>query len=350
MKYKFSIPFCLVLVSAALAQNPNQLSEVEKCQGFTSLFDGTAATFRGQFVNYIRGQDNNSNLDAAWTLDAGTQAITNSGSDIRSKTKYRDFDLRMTYKNTGNQGIYYRFSTIASSAYESGVEFAIDNNPTPAEGPKSSAGAAYDMWAPSTYTYKAYSTSDAAWNELRIVARKDSVEHWLNGTKVVGFRYHSDAWWSAYDNSKWKGVGTYCMKVSGDRRGGFIEEGYIGFQGTHGGKWYIRNLRVLTDTAKVKPGPVATTCTPVGIGSEAGQRSPAFTAERLPGALRIRFAEMTAGKVSVSGMDGRAVPLDARIEGRGEAVVLSGWKQPGIYLLRTTGSDHSVRHEKIFLH
>ena len=353
MKYNISIQLCLVLVSAALSQTPNQLSEVERCQGFTSLFDGNIATFRNQFVNYIRGQDNNTNLEATWSLDATTQAVTitnNNTADIRSKTKYRDFDLRMVYKNTGNQGFYYRFSTVAPSAYESGVELAIDNNATPAEGPKSSAGAAYDMWAPSSYTYKAYNTAEASWNELRVVVKKDSVEHWMNGTKVVGFRYHSTAWWSAYENSKWKGVATYSMKVAGDRGGGYIDEGYIGFQGSHGGKWYIRNLRIVSDTAKVKMGPVVTTCTPVSIGSEAGRRTFVSTAERLNGSLRIRFTEMAARKVTVSGLDGRVIPLVTRIEDRGEAVVLSGWKQSGIYLLRTTGADHSVHHEKIFLH
>ena len=112
----------------------------------------------------------------------------------------------------------------------------------------------------------------------------------MNGTKVVGFRYHSDAWWSAYDNSKWKGVGTYCMKVSGDRRGGYIDEGYIGLQGTHGGKWYIRNLRIVSDSAKVKTGPVVTTCTPPSIESVAGQKTLVSVAERIAGALRFSFA------------------------------------------------------------
>jgi hypothetical protein len=334
-------------VSAAFSQN--QLSEVEKCQGFTSLFDGNATTFRNQFVNYIKGQDNNTNLDAAWGLDAGTQSITNSGADIRSKLKYRDFDLRMVYKNTGNQGVYYRFTTVAASAYESGVELAIDNNPTPSEGPKSSAGAAYDMWAPSPYTYKAYSTNDAAWNDLRIVVKKDSVEHWLNGTKVVGFRYHSDAWWSAYDNSKWKGVSTYSMKVAGDRRGGYIEEGYIGLQGTHGGKWYIRNLRIQSDTAKVSIGPVISTCNSTGINPGKARKQFIASAERLTGALRIRFTDMASRNVTVLGLDGRKIPVDARVEGNGESVILSGWSQPGLYLIQAIGEDHTVHHGTIFL-
>ena len=55
---------------------------------------------------------------------------------------------------------------------------------------------------------------------------------------------------------------------------------------------------------------------------------------------------MQARKVTVSGLDGRVIPLESRIEGKGEAVILSGWSQPGIYLLHATGSDHSVRHER----
>jgi hypothetical protein len=350
VNHRFSILVGLALASAAFSQNPNQLSEVEKCQGFASLFDGNAATFRNQFVNYIRGQDNNTNLDAAWGLDAATQSITNSGADIRSKVKYRDFDLRMTYKNTGNQGVYYRFTTAAAWPYETGVELAIDNEPTPREGPKSSAGAAYDMWAPSPYTYKAYSTSDAAWNELRVVVKKDSAEHWLNGVKVVGFRYHSDAWWSAYDNSKWARVGTYSMKVPGDRRGGYISDGYIGLQGTHGGKWFIRNFRILSDSTKVAMGPVSTTCTPTGLGSERDKSSFGITTEPLAGALRVRSSDKVIRSIHVSGLDGRSIPVNTRFEGRGEAAVLSGWGQPGVYLLKAIGSDRSVRHVKILFH
>jgi hypothetical protein len=256
----------------------------------------------------------------------------------------------MTYKNTGNQGVYYRFTTAAAWPYETGVEFAIDNEPTPREGPKSSAGAAYHLWAPNPYTYKTYSTAEAAWNELRIVVKKDSVEHWMNGVKVVGFRYHSDSWWSAYDNSKWSGMSTFSMKIPGDRRGGYIEEGYIGLQGTHGGKWYIRNFRILSDSAKVKTGPVATTCTPTGLGPERGRKAFITAKEPLAGALRIRFSDRATNSITVWGIDGRTIPVEARIEDHGEAVVLSGWSQPGIHLLKSTGSDGSIRHEKIFLH
>jgi hypothetical protein len=347
MEYKVSVLVSCLAVSTAFAQN--QLSDVEKCQGFTSLFDGTIATFRNQFVNYIKGQDNNTNLDAAWGLDAGTQSVTNSGADIRSKTKYRDFDLRMSYKNTGNEGVYYRFTTAGQWAYESGVEFAIDNNATPAEGPKSSAGAVYGMWAPRIYSYKAYSTGEDAWNRLRIVVKKDSVEHWLNDSLVAGYRYHSDAWWTAYDDSKWTGIKTYCMKVPGDRNGGYIEEGYIGLQGTHGGKWYIRNLRILSDTAKVKFGPVISDCNSTRIIPRSGRTPFIASTERLTGALLIRFSNMVSRNVTVSGLDGRQLPLQARIEGHGESVVLSGWSQAGLYLLQATGSDHTVRREKIFL-
>ena len=131
VKYNIGIQVCLFVVSASFSQNPNQLSDVEICQGFTSLFDGTATTFRNQFVNYIRmtGQQYQSGRG----LDRGRDDPIHyqQRSDIRSKTKYRDFDLRMTYKNTGNEGVYYRFSTVGAWPYESGVEWPSITMPRP---------------------------------------------------------------------------------------------------------------------------------------------------------------------------------------------------------------------------
>src|SRR6185295_18837118 len=50
------------------------------------------------------------------------------GTDVRSRTKVKDMELRFEYRNTGNQGIYYRFNARSSTAWNSGVEFGIENS------------------------------------------------------------------------------------------------------------------------------------------------------------------------------------------------------------------------------
>jgi hypothetical protein len=233
----------LLLIFQARAQPLNALSAEEKAEGFELLFDGTLESFRANFQDYRkRDTSTTGTLGSGWRLDTLDQAIASTGGDpdIRSKIMYKDFDLRLQYRNDGNQGVFYRFLATQNHPWETGPEFAIEE--TVDYFPRERAGAAFDLFAPAPGTYRPFGTG--AWNDLRIVARGDSIEHWLNGIRVLGYRLHSPAFWQAYDRSKWAGFKSFTLRVPGDRDGGYIARGYIGFQGDHWGKWRIRNLRI----------------------------------------------------------------------------------------------------------
>jgi hypothetical protein len=305
--------------------------------------------FKETFVNYVRNNETNTNIDAGWKVDAATQSITMStGSlpDIRSKTKYKDFDWRLEYRNTANQGLFYRFLTTTLEPWETGIEVAIENNPNIAN-QKTAAAAAYDMFAPSVKNYNEYSTNK--WNSIRIVAKADSVEHWLNGVKVVGFKYHNARFWSAYDNSKWAGYNTYTMKQPGNRNGGYIDEGYIGIQGNHGGTWYIRTMRLNADATKVAFGPEKTTGCVTALQPSAGLAGSPAVIERLSGSVRVRFpGSMSADRASLVGLDGREV-ANVAMEPGGQSALVSGWNRSGLYLFRAFAGRETVLREKIML-
>jgi hypothetical protein len=96
----------------------------------------------------------------------------------------------------------------------------------------------------------------------------------MNGVKVVSYTYHSPDFWAAVQDSKWstQSQNTFTLDVEGDKSKGPILEGYLGLQGDHGGQWYIRNLRVLTEGPCLKLGAVDEVCGTV-VGIKAPPRS-----------------------------------------------------------------------------
>jgi hypothetical protein len=221
---------------------PNRLSAEEAAQGFELLFDGTYESFHAHFVDYKRNDSTSDALGALWSVDTATQALvtkTASGPDARSRKKYRDFDFRVEYRCDGSQGISYRALLAGDRAWQTGVEYAFNDMTNLG---KDNPGAAYDLYAPNPIPYNPFNTGK--WNTARIVAIGDSVEHWLNGVKVVGYRYHSPDFWAHYDMSQWNAENRLTNKQAGNRNSGYIEEGYLGIRTEWSGRWQLRNMRI----------------------------------------------------------------------------------------------------------
>jgi hypothetical protein len=347
----------------------NVLTPYEEYQGFELMFDGTASSFRDKFVNYQRNNTANTNLHSGWNVNstltdpdrpgAFFHAIVNSGVsgnaniDIRSTGgpldgKYRDFDFRMEYRNSGNQGIFYRFDVSGQYAWETGIEYAIDDNITQSE-TKFRAGAAYDLFPPSSQEYFVRSTN--RWNSVRIVVKGDSVEQWMNGVKVVGFRYWSPEFLTAFQNSKWTGFNRFCQTAPNNRE--YIPEGYLGFQGDHGGAWQIRRMRILHDWIpgmdRVRHGPVDTTVG--GVSLTPGREEMASVShriERLPGALRIvTIPEARLNVVELRGLDGRLVRR--AMPGATHHTFETNGLRNGVYLLRME-TEHGSHSSRVLVH
>jgi hypothetical protein len=224
-------------------------------EGFVALYDGTREGFARSFVGYAQGTPpREPPLSDLWRVDTLTGAIRNREVtvDIRTRSTFRDFDLRMVYRCDGNSGIFYRHLLTRTRAWGTGLEYALDDGPE--DGSVRSTGAVQGIFPPAGGFYLPYRTG--RWNLARIVAVGDSVEHWLNGFRVAAFRLHSPRFWRAFDKASGPLEREYLtFKSPGDRLGGWIEEGHIGIQGDHQGKLEIRSLRIkdLTPTA-VRPG------------------------------------------------------------------------------------------------
>lgn len=353
----------LCVTGAASAQDAaNHLHPYEDDQGFELMFDGTtAASFRDRFVNYQQNSTTNTTLNASWTLSTtltdpdrpgvpfGAIVMTNPNIvDIRSKKLYRDFDWRFEYRNSGNQGVFYRFDVSGGYAWHTGIEYAIDNNVTQST-QKFRAGAAYDLFAPSSQEYFLSSTNK--WNSLRIVAKGDSVEHWMNGVKVAGFKYWSPSFLTAYQNSKWTGFNRYCQTAPNNRT--YIPEGYLGLQGDHGGPWQIRRMRILHDSVpgldRVKFGPVDTASGTSIVPVPSGERG-AFNVDMRAGRLHVSADKEALKSVELFGFDGRLVRRESlNGEGTSHAVDVSALPQ-GLYFVRVETRSGLVRNARTLIH
>ena len=258
-QWKNSVLSVIALGTAAFGQgtDPNVLCPSEVAEGFKLLFDGTSAvSFRNNFVDYESGRETNTNLDAGWQYDAVNKAIKSGGNepDTRSKEKITTttgYDIRFSYRNPSNQGVIYMMTVAGGASWGTGVEFGIDNRTDEC---KVCPGAAYDIFAPKPNTYFLFNTNK--WNDARIVNKGQDVEHWMNGKLVVKYKYHDDAFWTAYNASKWNSGNELTNKVRGNRgalNDGYITEGYWGWQADHGGAWLLRSLRISTTNVAVGP-------------------------------------------------------------------------------------------------
>ena len=332
----------LLLIGAANAQN-NVLTTQETTQGFSLLFDGTLASFRSNFVDYIQNNTTNTTLNAGWTVNTTEQAIVTPGTtpDIRTIKTYRDIDIRMDYRCSANQGVIYRHFVTQPNDWYTGVELAIDDNLN--QNTKVTAGAAYDTYAPvQPNPYRLFSTG--LWNQLRIVAKGDSVEHWMNGVKVVGFRYNTAAFWTAVAASKWSGYPSFCLNVPGDRTSGYIQVGYWGFQGNHGGLWHIRNLRLLDDTRGVVTlGPIPV---PTLKGEAAQNQRLELKLNRQE--LRIQFSSNDVKSLELYELTGQLLRRANVASGQREVVLGSQGIRKGLYFLRFEASSGSFQR-KVFI-
>jgi hypothetical protein len=208
-----SQPFWLILLIGATAAlgadgpSPNTLAPDEKLAGWTLLFDGR--TMNGWDDPRAKTPPGD-----AWTIEEGClKAIAHPRivEDLFTKASYTDFEFAFDWRISphGNSGVKYRiqdhlfvFPPHPGESFEQSVERSFLNRVSgrPARGqdyvigfeyqiidnpgkldPRQTAGALYDMVAPSSQTARPV----GEFNHSRVVLRGNHVEHWLNGVKVV---------------------------------------------------------------------------------------------------------------------------------------------------------------------
>ena len=83
---------------------------------------------------------------------------------------------------------------------------------------------------PVSYPNQHYNTK---FNKVKIIVKDNHVEHWLNGTKILVYKYQSEAFKALVSKSKFRDMPFFAK----------ANQGSIGLQGDHGEVWY-KNIRI----------------------------------------------------------------------------------------------------------
>jgi len=173
----------------------NDLTESEKKQGYSLLWDGKTTTgWRGAY------KENFPTL--GWEIKDGTISILKSGGaesahggDIVTDKEFAAFDLQFEFKLTegANSGVkYFVTETEGNKGSAIGLEYQVLDD---AKHPDAKQGVVGNRTQASLYDLipsikeRRGQHKISEWNNGRIIVYPDNrVEHWLNGYKVVEYQ------------------------------------------------------------------------------------------------------------------------------------------------------------------
>jgi hypothetical protein len=172
-------------------------------------------------------------MPSGWQVVDGALTRVARAGDIITKDTFKDFELSLEWKIKAgsNSGIFYRAVEGPEEIYFGAPEMQIldDNGHPDGKNPITSAGSDYGLYPAPRGVVKPV----GEWNSVRIVARGNHIEQWMNGKKIVEFEQWSDDWKQRVANSKFKAWPEY----------GKATEGHIGLQ-EHGGWVAFRNIKI----------------------------------------------------------------------------------------------------------
>jgi hypothetical protein len=173
-------------------------------------------------------------IPSRWTFTDGVLSKTRPVADIVTKDDFGDFELELEWKigEAGNSGIFYRGTEEYDHIYWSAPEYQLLDNIKASDNktPLTRAAAVYGLYpAPDGHVKPV-----GEWNETRIVARGNHVEHWLNGFLMEQYELLSPDWEAKVKASKFKDWPNY----------GRSKKGHLALQGDHNGSLAFRNIRI----------------------------------------------------------------------------------------------------------
>ncbi|MCX6223853.1 MAG: DUF1080 domain-containing protein [Bacteroidia bacterium] len=234
-RYTWKMPATIPEISAI----SNTLTNQELKDGWKLLWDGkTTGGWRGadkaDFPS--KGWEIKDNL---LTVIEGSGAESRNGGDIVTVKKYGDFELTLDYKLTkgANSGIkYYVVEGLNSGSGSAiGLEFQLfdDENQMDAKlavGETHTIGSLYDL-IPALADKVVNPVGE--WNNARIIAKNNHIEHWLNGKKIVEYDRGTQIYRALVQKSKYASYPNF----------GEAPEGHILLQ-DHGGRVSFKNIKI----------------------------------------------------------------------------------------------------------
>jgi hypothetical protein len=189
---------------------PNNLHPDEKAQGWRLMWDGK--TSKGWRSAQAAGFP-----DKGWSLANGELAVLakGGGGDIMSDEEFGAFELQLEFKLSAgaNSGIFYLLTSPRDPASGAplGLEYQIlddERHPDAKLGRDGNRTLAslYDVLPRAKLmTNVGIAPKIDVWQHARVVSRPDgTVEHWLNGVKVLEFNRHSADYRAQVAASKFK--------------------------------------------------------------------------------------------------------------------------------------------------
>ena len=208
--------------------------EVENDSDWVYLFDGTNFD---KWRGYLKDE-----MYPEWTIEDGAMMFTpgeEGGKNIITRDTFTNFELSLEWKISegGNSGIFWSVfeDPKYNEAYQTGPEIQVLDNerhPDAKANPKfHQAGALYDLVQPEQDVCK----PAGEWNHcvLSVNHKTNEGSVTLNGTKIVSFPVHGEAWDALVENSKFKGWEGF----------GKHHTGHIGLQ-DHSDKVWYRNIKI----------------------------------------------------------------------------------------------------------
>lgn len=219
---------CLLIISSSMA--------IAKPK-WKVLFDGNSTdAWRGFRRDYFPSK--------CWAVENGTlKTVVGCEKadrvDLITKDKYQNFELELEWRVApgGNSGIVYLVSEDEDEVWKTGLEMQVLDDEKHHDGkiPKTSAGAVFDLIAPTNKTLRPV----GEYNKARLIVRNNHVEHWLNGKKIIEYELGSDTFKSLIAQSKFKEYPRFAQ----------IKEGHIALQ-HHGEEVWYRKVRIRELPAK----------------------------------------------------------------------------------------------------
>lgn len=196
---------CVVLNGAET--KANELTPEEKKAGWQLLFDGR--TTQGW-----RSFKKSAFPSKGWVVEDGWLKCLErgGGGDIVSEGKFEEFELEWEWRlpRGGNNGLKYFITEERSSAI--GHEYQMIDDSLVKNSPKGLTASFYDVLPPAKKTPL---KPNGEINHSRVVVRGQTVEHWLNGEKVLQYELGSSEVLEAVARSKFKDVGGFGKRLRG---------------------------------------------------------------------------------------------------------------------------------------
>ena len=201
---------------------PNDISQQEKNNGVQLLFDGkTTHGWRGAYKDHFP--------DKGWEINYGVLSVLGAegneaanGGDIVTEKEYGAFILQFDFKMTpgANSGVkYFVTESEHNTGSAIGLEYQILDDDKHPDAKLGSIGnrtlaSLYDL-IPSVKEPRARKKM-GEWNKGMLIVRPDgTIEHWLNGWKMLEYKRGTQYYYALVARSKYEHWPNFGMAAKG---------------------------------------------------------------------------------------------------------------------------------------